>query len=62
MKTFESREKDYQNIYRQMVYDTNKEMEAVVGELESNSFIRETNQKAKAFKTNILKLIKYLEN
>jgi hypothetical protein len=61
-KTFESREKDYQNIYRQMVYDTNKEMEAVVGELESNSFIRETNQKAKAFKTNILKLIKYLEN
>jgi hypothetical protein len=46
-RTFESRKKDYENPFRQMVYDTNKEMDAVVGELEKNSFIEQTNKEAK---------------
>ena len=46
-RTFESRKKDYENPFRQMVYDTNKEMEAVVGELDKNSFIEQTNKEAK---------------
>jgi hypothetical protein len=36
-----SREKDYTNAYRKMVYDNQKEMNAVLGKLEDNSFIQE---------------------
>jgi hypothetical protein len=37
---YESRAKDYSNPYRKMVYDTNEEMNKVLGRLEDNSFIQ----------------------
>jgi hypothetical protein len=37
----ESRAKDYNSPYRKMVYDTNEEMEKVMGRLEDNSFIQQ---------------------
>ncbi|HEX2608937.1 MAG TPA: DUF4954 family protein [Flavisolibacter sp.] len=41
-----SRAKDYQNTFRKMLYDTDEEMEQVVGRLDDNVFI---NQQAAAF-------------
>ncbi|MBK8610442.1 MAG: DUF4954 family protein [Chitinophagaceae bacterium] len=38
---FDSRAKDYSNPFRKMVYDTNKEMDKVLGKLEDNSFIQQ---------------------
>ena len=37
---YSSREKDYSNPFRKMVYDTNEEMNKVIGKLEDNSFIQ----------------------
>ena len=38
---FDSRAKDYSNPFRKMVYDTNEEMNNVIGRLEDNSFIQQ---------------------
>ena len=38
---FESREKDYKNPFRKMIYNTNEEMNKVIGRLEDNSFIQQ---------------------
>ena len=38
---YSSRAKDYNNTFRKMVYDTNEEMNTVVGKLEDNSFIQQ---------------------
>ncbi len=38
---FDSRAKDYSNSFKKMVYDTNEEMNKVVGRLEDNSFIQQ---------------------
>ena len=37
---YDSRAKDYSNAYRKMVYETNEEMNRVLGKLEDNSFIQ----------------------
>jgi hypothetical protein len=37
---YESRAKDYANPFRRMVYESQKEMEKVVGRLKDNAFIR----------------------
>lgn len=37
---FKSREKDYTNPFRKMVYETNEEMNKVLGKLEDNNFIQ----------------------
>ena len=37
---YDSRAKDYSNPYRKMVYETNEEMNKVLGKLEDNSFIQ----------------------
>ncbi len=50
---FESRAKDYNNPFRQMVYDTKKEMENVIGKLENNSFILQQKKAATAFKEQV---------
>jgi len=39
---FRSREKDYENPFRQMTYDSKEEMNVVVGKLEDNGFIKQT--------------------
>jgi hypothetical protein len=38
---FDSRAKDYSNPFRKMIYDTNAEMNQVIGRLEDNSFIQQ---------------------
>ncbi len=47
---YESREKDYSNPFRQMVYDNEEEMNAVIGKLEDNSFIKQQNEVLRRFK------------
>mgnify|MGYP004448225967 CR=1 FL=1 len=39
--SIESREKDYTDFYRQMVYNSKEEMEKVLGSLKDNSFLKE---------------------
>lgn len=38
---YHSREKDYSNAFRKMVYDNNEEMQKVLGRFEDNSFIKD---------------------
>ncbi|WP_109697193.1 DUF4954 family protein [Chitinophaga deserti] len=53
-----SREKDYQNPFRQMTYESTEEMENVVGKLDENSFILQTAEELKAYKKQIKDLTK----
>jgi hypothetical protein len=53
---FESREKDYTNGFRKMVYETQKEMDAVLGKLEDNSFIQDQYKALEDLKTKIASL------
>jgi hypothetical protein len=50
---YEARAKDYQNKFRKLVYDTNEEMNKVLGRLEDNSFIKQTNNELKAYRERI---------
>jgi len=50
---YRSRAKDYENPFRQMVYDTQQEMEKVIGKLADNSFIRQQEQELQAFKDRV---------
>jgi NDP-sugar pyrophosphorylase family protein len=58
---FTTREKDYTNHFRAMVYDTMEEMNKVVGRLEDNSFIKDQNEELKNFKEEITALKKKLK-
>jgi hypothetical protein len=60
-KIYQSRAKDYSNPYRKMSYDTQEEMEKVVGSLANNSFIRNQQRELKAFRTKISLLKKKLK-
>lgn len=53
-----SREKDYQNPFRQMTYESMEEMENVVGKLDENSFILQTAEDLKGYKKQIKDLTK----
>ncbi|MDP4284787.1 MAG: DUF4954 family protein [Bacteroidota bacterium] len=55
---YESREKDYSNPFRKMVYETNEEMNAVVGKLEDNQFIQDQLRELEAFKKTAKSLMK----
>ncbi|MCW3463719.1 DUF4954 family protein [Chitinophaga nivalis] len=52
-----SREKDYKNPFRRMTYDNEKEMNAVVGSLEDNSFINQTINDLEAYKQQVRQII-----
>lgn len=54
----ESRSKDYSNPFRQMVYESKKEMVQVLGKLEDNSFINQQADEIQAFKKLVNKIIK----
>jgi hypothetical protein len=56
----DSRAKDYSNPFRKMVYESFAEMNAVVGKLEDNSFIKEQIMELKSFKKEISSLKKQL--
>ncbi len=55
---YESRAKDYNSEFRKMVYDTNKEMEKVIGKLKDNAFINQQQEELKQFKKQVLGIIK----
>ena len=48
-----SREKDYTDYYRNMVYRSESEMDTVIGPLEDNSFLRELRADTEKFTTQI---------
>ena len=47
---YDSRAKDYSSPFRQMVYETKKEMENVVGKLKDNGFIEQQEQELQDFR------------
>ena len=49
----ESREKDYTNPFRKMVYDSEAEMTAVVGVFGENSFIKQKQKELRNFKKTV---------
>ncbi len=51
-----SREKDYTDYYRSMVYRNKEEMEAVIGTLSDNSFLRQLHSDTEKFTTDIKKI------
>ena len=55
---YDSRAKDYTNPFRQMVYEGQNEMNAVVGSLADNAFIREEKEALKNFKKMVQALIR----
>lgn len=52
-----SRAKDFQNEFRKMVYDNEREMEVVVGKLEDNVFINQQKEELERFKTSVENII-----
>jgi hypothetical protein len=60
-KVYESKAKDYKNPFRNMVYDSQKEMENVLGSLASNSFIIEQNAELKEFEQEVKQLLGFPE-
>jgi hypothetical protein len=55
---YDSRAKDYSNPFRKMVYDTEEEMNAVVGKLEDNSFINEQREELEKFRKRVSEIKK----
>lgn len=58
---YQSREKDYQNPYRKMSYESAAEMDAVIGKLEDNGFIQQTVSELKMYKKKVKELMKKWE-
>jgi uncharacterized protein DUF4954/uncharacterized protein DUF6819 len=57
---YDSRAKDYTNPFREMIYETKKEMQQVLGKLEENSFIQQQEEELKKFKRQVNSVIKGL--
>jgi len=57
---YESRAKDYENDFRKMVYDSEKEMETVLGKLKDNSFINDQKRENSEFARKMQALKKTL--
>jgi hypothetical protein len=55
---YATREKDYSNPFRKMVYESAQEMDAVVGRLEDNSFIRQEKEAAKKYRRDTEKVLR----
>lgn len=55
---YESRAKDYESEFRQMVYDSKREMEKVTGKLKDNTFILQQQQELKEFKKQVAEISK----
>lgn len=52
-----SRKKDYDNPFRQMVYENEKEMDKVVGSLAENSFIHHKNEELAGFSRQVKRIL-----
>ena len=57
---YESRAKDYTNPFRKMVYESQKEMETIVGSLKDNAFIRQQQDELARFKKRVAAVSKTL--
>jgi len=57
---YESREKDYTNSFRKMVYDSKEEMNQVLGSFDENAFIKLQQEEFKQFRTRVKKIISKL--
>jgi hypothetical protein len=55
---YTSRAKDYSNPFRKMVYDTPEEMNAVIGALQDNSFIKQEKQALKQYRKEVADMLK----
>ncbi|MGZ8558364.1 MAG: DUF4954 family protein [Chitinophagaceae bacterium] len=55
---YESRAKDYASPFRQMVYDTEQEMEKVIGKLKDNAFIQQQQEELVQFKKRVAAISK----
>ncbi|MEO6133586.1 MAG: DUF4954 family protein [Ginsengibacter sp.] len=55
---YQSREKDYNNPFRKMVYETQAEMDSVIGRIEDNHFIQDQYAELEAYKKTIKSLVK----
>jgi len=58
---YESRAKDYANPFRKMVYDTQKEMETIIGSLKDNAFIRQQKEELGQYKQRVASMIRNFE-
>jgi hypothetical protein len=58
---YTSREKDYTNPFRKMVYETTEEMEVVTGSLAENSFIQQQQEELKLVKKQVKALLKQFQ-
>lgn len=57
---YSSREKDYQNKFRKMTFDSAEEMNEVVGKFEENVFIKQQEEELNQFRNKILQLSAWL--
>jgi hypothetical protein len=57
-----ARAKDYQNPFRRMMYDTETEMNKVIGPLEDNSFLQHEENALKSYTRNIRTLVNALKS
>ena len=58
---YDSRAKDYENPYRKMVYETQQEMEKVIGKLSANSFINQQQEETITFHKKVNKIVRLFE-
>ena len=58
---YTSRAKDYTNPFRKMVYESNDEMNAVIGRLEDNQFIQDQLAETDKYKKTVRNLIKKMK-
>jgi hypothetical protein len=59
---FDSRAKDYHNPFRKMVYETRRQMEAVIGKLDDNSFIKSKIAEMKDYRKKTNELLKKIDS
>jgi spore coat protein CotF len=55
---YDSRAKDYHNDFRKMVYDSQEQMDKVIGKLDENSFIKQKEKEFTSFKKQVGSLVK----
>lgn len=57
----DSRSKDYSNKFRTMMYDTQKEMDEVLGKLSENSFIKQQKAELESYRSTVTALLSKLK-
>lgn len=57
LSVYKSKEKDYNNSFKKMVYDSQEEIESVLGTLDNNSFIKQQNEELETFRTEVNNLL-----